>query len=135
MEKISFSSSSNVIKLSMTFFLRGLDHEGMMKMKGPGRSMMYSYDELRSHFPYLIPQAPVLPTSQPPVSIGYLQELHAHAHSPIHPYLPLQTYPAYVSGSPHQLTSSCASTHAQERSLNLCSETSAFEPIYSNRLG
>lgn len=113
---------------------RGLDQEGMMKMKGPGRSMMYSYDELRSHFPYLIPQAPVLSAPQPPVSVAYFQELHAHAHSQIHPYVPLQ-YPAYVSGSPHPLTSTCTSPHAQDRSLKLCSETSAFEPIYTNRLG
>ena len=115
--------------------LRGLEQDGMMKMKGPGRSMMFSYDELRSHFPYLIPQAPVLPTPQPSVSAAYLQELQAHAHAQIHhSYVPLQTYPAYVSGSPHPRTSTCTSTHAQSSSLSLSSETSAFEPIYSNRL-
>lgn len=114
---------------------RGLEQDGMMKMKGPGRSMMFSYDELRSHFPYLIPQAPVLPTPQPSVSAAYLQELQAHAHAQIHhSYVPLQTYPAYVSGSPHPRTSTCTSTHAQSSSLSLSSETSAFEPIYSNRL-
>ena len=114
---------------------RGLEQDGMMKMKGPGRSMMFSYDELRSHFPYLIPQAPVLPTPQPSVSAAYLQELQAHAHAQIHhSYVPLQTYPAYVSGSPHPRTSTCTSTHAQSSSLSLSSVTSAFEPIYSNRL-
>ena len=113
---------------------RGLDQDGMMKMKGPGRSMMFSYDELRSHFPYLIPKAPILPAPQP-AAAAYLQELHAHAHSQIHPYVPLQTYPAYVSGSPHPLTSTCTSTHTQDSSLKLCSETSAFEPVYTNRLG
>lgn len=120
--------------LSMVF-PRGLDQDGMMKMKGPGRSMMFSYDELRSHFPYLIPQAPVLPTPQTSVSAAYLQELHAHAHAQIHhPYVPLQSYPAYVSGSPHPRTSTCTSAHAPSSSLTLSSETSAFEPIYSNRL-
>ncbi|XP_068687539.1 homeobox protein SIX6-like [Montipora capricornis] len=110
-----------------------VDQEGMIKMKGPGRSMMHSYDELRSHFPYLIPQTPVLPAPQPPVSAEFLQELHAHAHSQIHPYLPLQTYPAYVSGSPHPLVSPCMNRHAQVDRLNLCSEASAFEPICTNR--
>ncbi|XP_068687540.1 uncharacterized protein [Montipora foliosa] len=112
---------------------RAVDQEGMIKMKGPGRSMMHSYDELRSHFPYLIPQTPVLPAPQPPVSAEFLQELHAHAHSQIHPYLPLQTYPAYVSGSPHPLVSPCMNRHAQVDRLNLCSEASAFEPICTNR--
>ncbi|XP_029183113.1 homeobox protein SIX6-like [Acropora muricata] len=111
----------------------GLDQEGMIKMKGPGRSMVHSYDELRSHFPYLIPQAPVLPTSQPPMSAGFLQELHAHAHPQVHPYLPVQTYPAYISRSPLPLVSACTSTHAQVDRLSLYSETSAFEPICVNR--
>ena len=106
-----------------------------MKLKGPGRSMMFSYDELRSHFPYLIPQAPVIPTPEPSVSAAYLQELHAHAHAQFHrTYVPVQTYPAYVSGSPHPCPSTCTSTHAQVSSLSLSSETSAFEPILSSRL-
>ena len=46
------------------YFCSGLDPDGMMKMKGPGRSMMFSYDELRSHFPYLIPQPPILSAPQ-----------------------------------------------------------------------
>ncbi|XP_066016946.1 homeobox protein SIX6-like isoform X3 [Pocillopora verrucosa] len=115
----------------------GLDQDGMMKMKGPGRSMMFSYDELRSHFPYLIPQAPVIPTPQPSVSAAYFQDLHvhAHAHAQFHrSYAPLQTYPAYVSGSPHPCTSTCTSNHTQVTPLSLSSQTSAFEPIYSSRL-
>lgn len=124
--------SNSVIRHDLS---RGLEHDGMMKMKGPGRSMMFSYDELRSHFPYLIPQTPVLPTPQPSVSAAYLQGLQAHTHAQIHySYLPLQTYPAYVSGSPHPRTSTCTNTHAESSSLSLSSETSAFEPIYSNRL-
>lgn len=112
----------------------GLDQDGMMKMKGPGRTMLFSYDELRSHFPYLVPQPPVLPAPQAPVSAGYLMDVHAQAHSHNYACVPLQTYPAYVSGSPHPLTSTCTSTHAQNSPLALCSETSAFKPIYTNRL-
>ena len=114
---------------------RGLEQDfGFMKLKGAGRSMMFSYDELRSHFPYLIPQRPIIPSCQPPLSAVYMPDSQAHAYSYDLMHGSLQSYPAYVSGSPHPRSSTCTNVHAQESALNLSSETSAFEPIYSSRL-
>lgn len=129
---------------------RGIDQEcGLMKMKGTGRSMVFSYDELRSHFPYLVPESPVISVPQTQVSAVYLQDLHAraqlqelqahassrdfHGQAPsvqeVHAHMPLQSYPAYVSSPPHPYHPSSMRCTA----VSLSSETSAFEPIYASK--
>lgn len=129
---------------------RGLDQDFcMMKIKDNSRSMMHSYDELRNHFPFLIPQQTSIPSQSPTMSAACLPEYSALAHGytqcqavayPTYPsYVPAVTahHPCNVPHGSYMVTSPTVNSLSYSRQSNpshtsvvkMSSETSAFEPI------
>lgn len=97
---------------------------------------MHSYDELRSHFPFLIPQQTTIPAPAHAMSAACLPE-YAHSHSFTQYQVPYGAYPAYVSTHPPCVMSSYVSTATSparftaspHTTVKMSSETSAFQPI------
>lgn len=116
-----------------------------MKIKDTNRSMMHSYDELRTHFPYLIPQQTAI-QSQPSTMSAACHPEYAHPHTLAQFQVPYATYPAYVSAHPvcglssyvscvgPTITSPTRLTNSPHTAVSMSSNTSAFQPVSHSSL-